>query len=598
MTGTITLLDQPRTLDALARPTSAIIYFYLTGTTTLANIYSDAGLTTPAANPILLSSGQFFPDIFLNPDISYRRYIQYGDGGIHDIDPLPTGFNAASVIFNQAGAGATERSVESRLRETISVKDFGAIGDGVANDAVAIQAAINSLPTDGGTIRIPRGKYLIGGTTITWPVNKYVELIGDGGPPGGNGTNHTGATEIVYTGTGTAFSLRGTAFDSAQIGGAIRNMSMKGPGIGTTAIAVDLQWSSESSGKFTMSDVYIYNWGKGFRLDACLSLDFFNITTRGCTIGIEINPTVEAVNTCRFYGCNAISCATGVSIYNSANANMFFGGTIEGCPIGAYILGDANAPHQNLFIGCWFEASQVGARGALIYTNPINPDPQGNGFINCLFTSQTIGIELNTCDGTRIEGCRFIDFTAAKVPVRIDPDAVNTIIRDNINFTGNNDYNFTSAGAGWVIEDVVANIRRKRTNNNRQDLIQTSGRYDSDHNGVGMSWRNLGTGTTYASVDSSTADPKLELPNGTDIVLYSGNYTGETFRAGGGTVNTTVSYSVNGTKVVGTRVTGYGVPTGTATRTTFATGSVTLPQLAERVKALIDDLTTHGLIGA
>jgi hypothetical protein len=35
----------------------------------------------------------------------------------------------------------------------------------------------------------------------------------------------------------------------------------------------------------------------------------------------------------------------------------------------------------------------------------------------------------------------------------------------------------------------------------------------------------------------------------------------------------------------------WGAPTGTATRTTFATGSVTLPQLAERVKALIDDIT-------
>lgn len=53
-----------------------------------------------------------------------------------------------------------------------------------------------------------------------------------------------------------------------------------------------------------------------------------------------------------------------------------------------------------------------------------------------------------------------------------------------------------------------------------------------------------------------------------------------------------------GTQIATTRQTGYGAPTGTATRTTFATGSVTLPQLAERVKALIDDLTTHGLIGA
>ena len=56
--------------------------------------------------------------------------------------------------------------------------------------------------------------------------------------------------------------------------------------------------------------------------------------------------------------------------------------------------------------------------------------------------------------------------------------------------------------------------------------------------------------------------------------------------------------SVNGTQVVNARHTGWGAPTGTPTRTTFATGSVTLPELAERVKALIDDLTDHGLIGS
>lgn len=49
--------------------------------------------------------------------------------------------------------------------------------------------------------------------------------------------------------------------------------------------------------------------------------------------------------------------------------------------------------------------------------------------------------------------------------------------------------------------------------------------------------------------------------------------------------------------IVGTS-TGWAAATGTATRTTFATGSVTLPQLAERVKALIDDLTTRGVIGS
>lgn len=41
----------------------------------------------------------------------------------------------------------------------------------------------------------------------------------------------------------------------------------------------------------------------------------------------------------------------------------------------------------------------------------------------------------------------------------------------------------------------------------------------------------------------------------------------------------------------------YGAATGTATRTTFVTSSVTLPVLAEHVKALIDDLISYGLIG-
>lgn len=91
MTGVITLLDQPRTLDSLARPTSAVISFYLTGTTTLANIYSDVGLTTPTTNPISISSGELFPDIFLDPSITYRRRIVYGDGTIHDVDPYPSG---------------------------------------------------------------------------------------------------------------------------------------------------------------------------------------------------------------------------------------------------------------------------------------------------------------------------------------------------------------------------------------------------------------------------------------------------------------------------------------------------------------------------
>lgn len=65
-------------------------------------------------------------------------------------------------------------------------------------------------------------------------------------------------------------------------------------------------------------------------------------------------------------------------------------------------------------------------------------------------------------------------------------------------------------------------------------------------------------------------------------------------------LSATPGLRVDTTKVVGTRKTGWATATGTATRSTFDTAAVTLPQLAERVKALIDDLHAsagHGLIG-
>lgn len=59
-------------------------------------------------------------------------------------------------------------------------------------------------------------------------------------------------------------------------------------------------------------------------------------------------------------------------------------------------------------------------------------------------------------------------------------------------------------------------------------------------------------------------------------------------------INTAAGLQVQSNKVIGARKTGWGVPTGTLTRTTFDSGTVTLPQLAERVAALINDLHSSG----
>ncbi|MDP2495849.1 hypothetical protein Q8W25_17610 [Shimia thalassica] len=55
---------------------------------------------------------------------------------------------------------------------------------------------------------------------------------------------------------------------------------------------------------------------------------------------------------------------------------------------------------------------------------------------------------------------------------------------------------------------------------------------------------------------------------------------------------------LSGQKIIEARKTGWAVPSGTANRGSFTTSTATVEELAERLKAVIDDLRGHGLIGA
>jgi hypothetical protein len=99
--------------------------------------------------------------------------------------------------FIQAGTGAQQRTVESKLQDVVSVKDFGAVGNGVANDTAAIQAAVAAS----NTVYFPAGTYLTDKITL----QQGTQILGDG-PSNTNIIATSSATTIFEFNNGSGFS--------------------------------------------------------------------------------------------------------------------------------------------------------------------------------------------------------------------------------------------------------------------------------------------------------------------------------------------------------------------------------------------------------
>jgi hypothetical protein len=85
-------------------------------------------------------------------------------------------FGSSLIGYIQAGIGAVARTLQSELRDVIKVKQFGAVGDGVADDTAAIQRAMDAI-TAGGK---PRTLVFQDGCTyrVTATLYRDVSLVG------------------------------------------------------------------------------------------------------------------------------------------------------------------------------------------------------------------------------------------------------------------------------------------------------------------------------------------------------------------------------------------------------------------------------------
>jgi hypothetical protein len=108
------------------------------------------------------------------------RTLKFPSTDSSSISPLlPVSSTRAGKFLKFDTTGAP--TVEVVPGPTLSVKDFGAKGDGVTNDTAAIQAAIDHVyGAGGGTVFFPSGTYLVTSVVRNWTNPITVNLTGEG----------------------------------------------------------------------------------------------------------------------------------------------------------------------------------------------------------------------------------------------------------------------------------------------------------------------------------------------------------------------------------------------------------------------------------
>jgi hypothetical protein len=176
--------------------------------------------------------------------------------------------SADQVSYTPAGTGAVATNVQAKLRETVSVQDFGAVGDGVTDDTAAIQAAIDaSYSNYNKTVYVPNGIYkLTDKITITQGVMIICE--------GSQGSNESYGTVFKHYSNDSCFRWDGSGAQFTGTGGGLQNcLIVKADGFsGGNAIEVINQSDTNRCGEMVFHNILSYGlssgrWERGFVFD-------------------------------------------------------------------------------------------------------------------------------------------------------------------------------------------------------------------------------------------------------------------------------------------------------------------------------------------
>lgn len=213
----------------------ALLQFYLTGTTTPAAAYAEAGLSTPLSNPVVANGNGQFPAIYLDPTVTYRAQLQTATGSvIADVDPLNLDVVAATQTQVNAGtAGGVYVSPATLAAWTgvptaLGYTPVNKAGDTATNLAINPAApAVNSAGYLGAPLNTQNSTYSLvlsdagktifstSGTADTWtipanasvtfPIGSIIALV------------NTGTANVTLApGAGVTLNLAGTGASGAR----------------------------------------------------------------------------------------------------------------------------------------------------------------------------------------------------------------------------------------------------------------------------------------------------------------------------------------------------------------------------------------------